>query len=397
MRADLTKVRQALFNVQSNASKFTEHSTITLEVARERRAGGDWLTFAVADTGIGMTPEQLGRLFQAFVQAEVATARKYGGTGLGLAISRRFCQLMGGDILVQSQLGVGSTFTIQLPAEVVVDRQPRAEAPVPAPPPAGEPAAPAAVSSVLVIDDDPAIHELLTRFLTKEGFRVLTAGSGEEGLRLARAARPDAITLDVLMPSVDGWAVLAALKADPDLADIPVVMLTIVDDRNLGFALGAAEYLTKPVDRDRLVAALEQHRRTALRHPVLVVEDDAATRELLRRMLEREGWVVSEAENGRVALERIAQEQPAIILLDLMMAEMDGFAFVVELRKHQVWRSIPIVVLTARDVGRQDRLRLNGYVDRILNKGALSREQLLGEVRDLVADCVRGRSATRRG
>ncbi|HYY90270.1 MAG TPA: ATP-binding protein, partial [Chloroflexota bacterium] len=222
VRADLTKVRQALFNVLSNASKFTDHGTITLEVAREHRSGLDWLTFVVTDTGIGMTPEQLSRLFQAFAQAEVSTAHKYGGTGLGLAISRRFCQLMGGDILVQSQLGVGSTFTIQLPVEVA-NGHPRTETSAPAA--AGSASAPSGRSTVLVIDDDPAVRELMTRFLSKEGLHVLIAASGEEGIRLARTHRPDAITLDVLMPRMDGWAVLAALKADPDLADIPVVML----------------------------------------------------------------------------------------------------------------------------------------------------------------------------
>ena len=396
MRADLTKVRQALFNVLSNASKFTDHGTITLEVARERRIEGDWITFMVSDTGIGMTPEHVQRLFQAFTQAEVSTARTYGGTGLGLAISRRFCQLMGGDILVQSQPGVGSTFAIHLPAGVAADRAPPAEAPAPAPLVGAAQAQPAG-GSVLVIDDDPATHDLINRFLTREGFRVLTASSGEEGLRMAREARPDAITLDVLMPSVDGWAVLAALKADPDLADIPVVMLTMVDDKTMGYALGASDYLTKPIDRERLLRTLEAHRHGAPSRAVLLVEDDAATRGLLRRMLEREGWAVSEAENGRVGLERIADEQPAVILLDLIMPEMDGFALVLELRKREAWRSIPIIVITALDVSVQDRLRLNGFVEGILSKGALTQEQLLGEVRDLVADSVRLRSADRRG
>jgi signal transduction histidine kinase/CheY-like chemotaxis protein len=398
MRADLTKVRQALFNLLSNASKFTEHGTITLDVARERRVGGDWLTFAVTDTGIGMTPEQLGRLFQAFAQAEVSTARKYGGTGLGLAISRRFCQLMGGDIRVDSQLGVGSTFTIQLPAEVVVDRKPRAEAPAPTPLPESEAAAPPEASSVLVIDDDPAVHELMARFLSKEGFRVLTASGGEEGLRLARAARPDAITLDVMMPSVDGWAVLAALKADPDLADIPVVMLTIVDDKSMGYALGASDYLIKPVDRDRLVSALDKYRRAAsdgLR--ALVVEDDEASRQMLSRMLHLEGWAVVEAPNGRAGLERLAEGAVDLVLLDLMMPEMDGFEFVAELRTDPAWRSIPVLVVTAKDLTPEDRLRLNGYVQTILNKNARTREELLAEVRDLVTTCVRRRSAPAQG
>jgi CheY-like chemotaxis protein len=241
------------------------------------------------------------------------------------------------------------------------------------------------VGTVLVIDDEAAIRDLMQRYLAKEGFRVVVAAGGEEGLRLARELRPDAITLDVMMPGLDGWAVLTALKADPTVADIPVIMLTIVDDKNLGYALGAADYLTKPIERDRLLSVLRTHRRD---HPVLVVDDDVALRELLRRMLEPEGYTVVEAENGRIALERLRGVSPSVILLDLMMPEMDGFEFVAEFRRHEAWRTIPIVVITARDLSREDRERLNGYVQKILQKGAHGREELLAEVRDLVAASV---------
>jgi CheY-like chemotaxis protein len=373
-----------LFNLLSNACKFTRQGVISLDVVRETAAGGDWITFSVRDTGIGMSPEQMGKLFQAFSQAEASTMRQYGGTGLGLAITKHFCQMMGGDITVESEVGKGSTFTIRLPAEV---SNPKAQ-PVPAIEAKSE-ALPEGTSTVLVIDDDPRVRELLQRFLSKEGFQVASASGGEEGLRLAKHLRPTAITLDVMMPGMDGWAVLTALKADPDLAEIPVIMLTIVDNKNLGYALGAADYLTKPVDRDRLVAILQKYPREDPSRPVLVVEDDAATREMLRRMLDKEGWRMTEAEHGRVALERIAAHRPALILLDLMMPEMDGFQFVAEVRKQEAWRSIPIIVVTAKDLTEADRLRLNGYVDRILQKGAYSREELLCEVRDLVAACVR--------
>jgi len=184
---------------------------------------------------------------------------------------------------------------------------------------------------------------------------------------------------------MDGWAVLTALKADPAVADIPVIMLTIVDDKNLGYALGAAEYLTKPIERDRLLTVLRTHRRD---HPVLVVDDDATLRQLLRRMLEPEGYTVVEAENGRVALERLRGVSPSVVLLDLMMPEMDGFEFVAEFRRHAAWRAIPIVVITARDLSRDDRERLNGYVEKILQKGAHDRDHLLAEVRELVAASV---------
>jgi CheY-like chemotaxis protein len=388
MRADLTKVRQALFNLLSNAAKFTDHGTIWLTVARESRDGGDRITFAVADTGIGMSPEQAGKLFEAFSQADASTGRKYGGTGLGLAISRRFCQMMGGDIAVTGELGKGSTFTITLPAEVA-DASPASGDEQAGSDGTGRASAGRDAPLVLVIDDDPAARDLLRRVLSKEGFRVELAAGGEEGLQRAKEQHAAVITLDVLMPGMDGWAVLAALKADPDLADIPVIMLTMLDDKSLGYALGAADYMTKPIDRERLVAVLKKYWRDHRSATVLVVEDDAATREMLRRTLDQEGWTVGEAENGRVGLEHVAERRPDLILLDLMMPEMDGFEFVTNLRKREEWRTIPIVVITAKDLTPEDRLRLNGYVEKILQKGASSREELRAEVRDLVAACVR--------
>ena len=211
---------------------------------------------------------------------------------------------------------------------------------------------------------------MLTRFLTKEGYRVETAAGGEAGLRLARELHPDVITLDVMMPGMDGWAVLSELKADPELADIPVVMLTIVDNKNLGYALGAADYLTKPIQRDRLLAILAKYCPPSEPATVMVVEDDIETQEVIRRLLEKAGIQVMVAENGRVALERLAEGQPGLILLDLMMPEMDGFQFVDHVRQHEAWRAIPIVVVTAKDLTAEDRLRLNGYVTEIIQKDA---------------------------
>ena len=381
MRADLTKVRQALFNLLSNACKFTDRGTVVLAVARETVDARDVMTFTVSDTGIGMTGEQLARLFEAFSQADAATTRKYGGTGLGLALSRRLCRMMGGDVTAASESGRGSTFTIRLPAEVA---EPAEEAPAPAAAAAAE-RVPPGIGTVLVIDDEAAVRDLMQRFLTKEGFRVVLASGGEDGLRLARELRPDAITLDVMMPGMDGWAVLSALKADRDVADIPVVMLTIVDDRNLGYALGAAEYLTKPIDRERLVTVLEKYRQD---RPVLVVDDDVEVRQLLRRMLEPEGYAVVEAEHGRAALERLHDVSPSVVLLDLMMPEMDGFEFVAEFRRREAWREIPVIVVTAKDLSRHDRERLNGYVQKILQKGTHSRDELMAEVRELVTSSI---------
>ena len=393
MRADQTKVRQILFNLLSNANKFTERGSIRLEVKRvisnQLSVVGETntapitghcslITFTVSDTGIGMTPEQLGRLFQAFTQADTSTSRKYGGTGLGLAISKRFCQLMGGDLTVVSEAGKGSTFTVTLPAEVQEAVRPALPVAVPSP------AAPAPNghlhSSILVIDDEPAGRDLVQRMLTREGYQVEAAASGPEGLALARRFHPAAITLDVLMPGMDGWAVLTVLKADPLTADIPVIMITVLDDKNLGFALGATDYLIKPIEWNRLTAVLEKHCRHMVRSQVLVVEDDPQTREILRRAAEKQGWQVVEAENGRVGLERVAAQIPGVILLDLTMPEMDGFTFIEELRRRADCHDVPVIVVTAKDLTEEDHRRLNGHVTQILQKGGHSTQELLEEI-----------------
>jgi signal transduction histidine kinase/CheY-like chemotaxis protein len=380
IRADLTKVRQTLFNLLSNAAKFTERGVIRLEAGRHADGGREWITFRVVDSGIGMTPEQTARLFQPFTQADAATARTYGGTGLGLAISRRFCRLMGGDVTVESTPGQGSTFIVTLPVEVAAAAATKMA-------PAAPAAAPSAAASpvVLVIDDDPAARDLMQRALTRDGFTAHAAASGPEGIALARRLRPAAITLDVMMPGMDGWAVLAALKADPELAGIPVVMVTIVDtERERGFTLGAVDYLTKPVDWKRLLTVVRGLRDASQSGPVLIVDDDPAMREMVRRSLEREGIPVLEAEHGRAALSRLAAPRPALILLDLMMPEMDGFEFLETLRGLPDLTTIPVVVLTSRDLTPEDRARLDGRVERIVAKGALGRDELLKEIRDRV-------------
>jgi signal transduction histidine kinase/CheY-like chemotaxis protein len=390
MRADLTKVRQSLFNLLSNAAKFTSEGTIGLDVGRTAAPdGADRIAFRVTDTGIGMTPEQVGKLFQEFTQADASTARRFGGTGLGLALSRRFCRMMGGDITVESEPGQGSAFTITLPS-VVADARDGESGTAGAPLPAAAPRGPGNRGTVLVVDDDPASRDLLERYLTRQGFRIALAANGDEALATARQVRPDAITLDVLMPGKDGWSVLSALKAEPELARIPVVMISILDDKSVGYALGAAAYLTKPVDRDRLVATLAN-----LAGPkpgrVLVVEDDADTREVMCRTLEKASWKVGEAQNGRVALEQLRGNEPDLILLDLMMPEMDGFEFLSELRRHEAWRGIPVVVVTSKDLTEEDRLRLSGYVQKVVQKGGYDRERLLAELRDLLVATTAGR------
>jgi CheY-like chemotaxis protein len=352
----------------------------------------EWIVFRVTDTGIGLSDEQIVKLFKDFTQADASTTRKFGGTGLGLALTRRYCQMMGGDVTVSSVLAQGSVFTIKLPAVVSDSKAEGSPATalglVAAPAYAADAAAPIppGQSCVLVIDDDPAQRDLLERFLSKEGFCVRTASGGEAGLRMARQLRPLAITLDVMMPDMDGWTVLSSLMADEGLRDIPVIMLTILDEPARGFTLGAAEYATKPVNRKRLSQILKKY--IATDPSVLVVEDDTSARSMTRSIFEREGWKVAEAENGKVALELLKYERPTLILLDLMMPEMDGFEFAERIRLHPEWRSIPLVVVTAKDLSAEERRRLTGSVETVLHKSASSRESLLDQVRAVVSDCA---------
>jgi CheY-like chemotaxis protein len=239
---------------------------------------------------------------------------------------------------------------------------------------------------VLVIDDDPVIQDLMQSFLTRQGYTVTVADSGPTGLLRAREMKPDVITLDIAMPEMDGWSVLSVLKNDPDLGEIPIVILTMVDNKNLGYALGATDYLMKPIDRDRLAAVLRKYSRLRC-DPILVVEDDPNTRDLLRAILTKDGWSVQTAENGRVALEKATNTRPGLVLLDLMMPEMDGFAFLEEFRKLPSTGEVPVIVLTAKDLTGEDRKRLNGHVKKIMAKGE-GVESVLKKVRELVAQCV---------
>lgn len=393
MHADLTKVRQNLLNLLSNAAKFTENGTITLTVEKHLHPETTQpvICFQVTDTGIGMTEAQMEKMFQAFTQADASTTRKYGGTGLGLAIAQRFCQMMGGNITVTSILGKGSTFTMTLPQVVHhPDAAPDADADQMASVDEGEDFGGSSSRPdrpILVIDDDPAIHDLLRRQLAREGYTVHSALTAEEGLTLAQSIRPIAITLDVMMPKMDGWMLLSAFKSNPDLANIPVIMLTMLDNKNMGYALGASDYLIKPIDRHQLLSVLKKYECARPACPILVVEDDPTNRDLLRQLLEKEHWQVIEAENGRVALEKLQTVQPELILLDLMMPELDGFGFVAELQRHEAWRSLPVIIITAKDITAEDQFRLRGYVEQILQKGAYSQEDLLVRIRQLVAAC----------
>ncbi|WP_165492847.1 response regulator [Lichenihabitans psoromatis] len=377
MTTDVVKLRQCLFNLLSNAAKFTENGTIKLAVSREQQGGADWVTFRVIDTGIGMTPEQLQRLFARFSQADETTTRRFGGTGLGLAISRAFSRLMGGDISVDSIAGEGTTFSLRIPAIMPVRPEFDETADTAA---EARPADAGTRDLILVIDDDPAQRDLMSRFLERQNFAVETASDGRQGLERAKALKPRAILLDVMMPQMDGWSVLSALKRDPDLAGVPVVMITFVSDNGLAASLGADEHLAKPVDWSSLSHIMDRfHDHEG---DVLVVDDDRGARERLRSVLEKNGWTVQEAANGAEALERVAVARPRLILLDLTMPVMDGFVFLDALRKTPFGEDIPVVVLSARDISNAERKRL-AAADRVLSKGETSLKDIANELRVL--------------
>jgi len=383
--ADMSKVRQVLFNLLTNALKFTRNGTIQLQVARTPgRNSIDLIVFKIIDTGIGMTAEQLDRLFEPFSQAD--SSGLSGGTGLGLALSRQFCRMMGGDIAVASDAGKGSTFVVTLPAKSEV-----ASSAGSALPGATDvaPAAQKTAGRVLIIDDDPEVRDLLTRTIQGEGFEVRAAADGKQGIEIAQEWKPTAITLDVLMPEMDGWAVLGALKSEPATAQVPVVMISIIgdDSHTMGIALGASEFITKPVDRKRLARLLNHYRHGASSPTVMLVEDDADTRQMMRRSLESWNWTVIEAANGREALEKLREVTPTTIVLDLMMPEIDGFELVTQLRQNPTWQSIPVVVVTARELSAEDHLKLNGSVRQIVAKNGQNQTELLDQLRRLVEDC----------
>jgi len=389
---DMTKVRQVVFNLLSNAAKFTQAGSITLRGRRFMDSGQDWVEVSVIDTGIGMSEEQVAKVFQEFMQADASTTRKYGGTGLGLPISRHFCQMMGGDIHVSSVEGEGSTFMVRVPAIIALDEAEEETRPT-SMSKAGKAIRYAQVNdsdptnniTVLVIDDDAEVRELLERLLSREGFKVIAAGSGEEGLNIAREQKPDIVTLDVMMPSMDGWSVLSKLKHDPDAKEIPVIMLSMIDNHSLGFALGATDYLVKPIDRTRLIDMLKRyHNKTSDCH-ILVIEDHDDTRELFSRTAKNQGWSVDEAENGLVGLARLRKQKPDLILLDLMMPEMDGLEFLTEMLNHPEWLDIPVIVITAKILTEEERSILNQQAERIVQKGDFKPSVLTEEIRRILA------------
>ena len=376
MRSDVVKLRQIVLNLLGNAAKFTENGVITLRAVRQAEApDGRCLVFTVEDTGIGMAPEQLEKLFERFAQADASTTRRFGGTGLGLSLSKAFVDLLGAAVQVGSAAGQGSVFTLRFPESFTPPDVAAAAEPLL---PATEDEA--ARDLILVIDDDPDQRALITRFLHREGFRVQVAADGRAGLEQARRLKPRAILLDVMMPGIDGWSVLTELKSDPELRMVPVVMVTATDQRSLAASLGAADYMLKPVDWSRFRDVVSRF-RTA-QGGILLVEDDFASRLNMRTMLEDDGWSVIEAANGKEGLDLATARHPALVLLDLNMPVVDGFGFLEKLRAIPGCAEVPVVILTARELNRVDRQRLRG-ASQILNKGDVSLTELADRLKNL--------------
>ena len=372
--ADAGKIRTCIRHVLTLAARSTESGSIQLDVSLDYDQHSDWMTVRIRDDGRGLTDDEQERLFEPFAGGDNPVS------GLGLALAKGLLGVLGGSIELESRVGRGTTAMLRIPVQVPPPTRTEGHLLV------------GAEASILLVDDDPSVHDMLRRHLDKAGYSVITADDGAVALDLARSEQPDAILLDVTMPGMSGWTVLAALKADSDTEHIPVIICSFVDDESRGFSLGASDYLTKPVRRTTLLDAVAKHRRHTASQ-ILVVDDDETTRSLLARMLQRGGWEVSTASNGREALTRLTEMHPDAIVLDLMMPVMDGFEFLQHLQRTEQWEDVPVVVITAMDLGDVEKRGLVGRVTKVMQKGAYSGDDLLSELQRRIL-VSRHRSAT---
>ena len=379
---DLTRVRQIILNLVSNANKFTEDGEIKISAMLSSQSQ-ETLLISVEDTGIGMTSEQTEKLFSNFTQADASTTRKYGGTGLGLSISKQLAELMGGDISVSSTEGQGSTFTVQLPISAQNSEiQSREQKKV-----INNPSlVSGSGKKVLIIDDDSDVRDIMSEHLKRQGFAVLLADSGQAGIDIAKTEKPDAITLDILMPGMDGWSVLKQLKSDDELSNVPVIIASIVDDKKTGFALGASDYLNKPVSKEDLQTSLKQFFSLKESLSALIVEDDRDSRYYLKKVLQDIDVESTEAENGLLGLNYLSSANvlPDFILLDLMMPEMDGFEFANEVKQDNKLKDIPIFVVTALDLSEEESELLSKKAQAVIMKKTMSADTIADQISKLV-------------
>ena len=385
--SDQTRIKQVVLNLISNACKFTEKGSITVTLKKKNRTFvrngrkislGDLITVEISDTGIGMTQDQMDRLFNSFVQADSSTTRKYGGTGLGLTISKQLAIMMGGDVTVKSIINEGTTFIFTFLADykdasedtknkkatessliknvVSIENQTSTQN--------------KNAKTILVIDDDPTVSELIKRQLTKDAsYNVIIANNGKDGLKLAKEIKPNLITLDILMPEMDGWSVLRTLKADPEVSNIPVIMASILDEKNKGFSLGASDFVSKPIEKESLLNSIENLIGKSENLKICLIEDDENLRFTIKELLQKQGNSVIEAKNGKVGIELLKKEEnlPDLILLDLMMPEMNGFEFLNQIKGTKL-KSIPVLVLTGADLQDEDIKFLKGETEKVIQK-----------------------------
>ena len=392
---DAAKLKQALINILGNATKFTHDGDITLRVERVPGDMAEWIMFRVTDTGIGISEEKQKILFKSFTQADESTTREYGGTGLGLAISRSLCRLMGGDITLRSQQGVGSEFTIQIPArmqgldEFVADEvRARQATPEMSRLMDGRPEKDTGerrekTSIILVIDNDSSVKDLVTRSIGSDGFQVEVACGGKKGLERAEDIRPDLILLDVVLSDMSGWSVLSQLKQNPALVHVPVIMHSMIDERSTAATLGAADYIIKPAERDALVGCVRRNLRLQQGVRMLLLDADVDSRRLTRMVFENEGWSVIEGGDGEVGLIRVAEHLPSAIVVDLDIPRMSDVKFLERLSSTPEWSAIPVLALTARPIDDERRDQLLKYVDMVIEKGPYSLDTLLRRLREL--------------
>lgn len=389
VHSDQIKVRQILFNMLSNAVKFTENGTVELIYSRVMETSGDWIVCRVRDTGIGISADSLKMLFKPFNQADPSTTRRFGGTGLGLAISRSYAEMLGGEISVVSEEGKGSEFCIHLPATAtktkaeLVDMSLQEEA--------------KDISEyrgiveeslrILLIDDDHSVHDILRRQLARHHFVMASAFSGHEGLVLAKSQPFDVIVLDIFMPGLDGWQVLQILKSDETTTHLPVVMYTISSDKQKGFALGASDFLVKPINSQRLLSVLERYRAADHHVKVLLIDDDVHSQNLTRAYLEGPEWELLVAANGREGLACLDKNPNIrVILLDLIMPVMNGFQFLEAFNKRWPDKKIPVVVISARDLTNEERRLLAKHAEAVFCKGMFDRNTLLNCVLKILSE-----------
>ncbi|MBI3579631.1 MAG: response regulator, partial [Ignavibacteriales bacterium] len=396
LTTDIVKVRQILVNLLSNASKFTEKGEIRVKVTQQ----GEMVSFAVKDSGIGIEKKNFDLVFEEFKQVDSSNTRKYKGTGLGLPIARKLARMLGGDLTVDSEYGHGSTFTLKIPSTLPaqqpqvtvtkIDQKPQSIPPLkPAPAVAAiketlqmQSGKPQGIQ-ILCIDDDPDVIEILRKYLIPEGYSVTGALSGEEGVEVAAKLKPALITLDIMMPRKDGWQVLRELKQNPDTADIPVIIHSIVENKPLAMSLGAVDVMTKPTEPKRLLSLVKRYYQSNDQF-ILVVDDHEDFALAFKDLLKRDGFNVRIATGGKEALKVLDESLPALILLDLVMPGMDGFQVVRELQQKEQWKRIPVVILSGKELSEEEQSQLNVHIADYFKKDSFSTAEITNTIKRIL-------------